>query len=746
LTLPVLKPKLSRAGRNNLPDADLNMKNSNNRRGGRERRAVTLFFAAFLMVVMLGIVAFAIDVGYIVLVRTQLQAAADSSAIAATAVMTLPRGEMTDTAKQFAAYHLAAGKNVQLLDKDIEYGTWDAGRRSFAPSPTPGNAVRVTAKCDKTTTGEVGFFFAGILNSFSFTRQASAVAMANPRDIAFVVDLSGSMNDDTEPCWATDVENSTFAPAGYPTVGSDLMQQVYSDFGFGAYPGTLEYLGAPAGVPKNSYAYAELTKDGGYLTTNSIPVQYRIQTTDSEVIRKQKGYSWVIDYQIARVMPNAKPTPDSIKNYAYWEKYLDYLSLAITITPPSPPAPTPTPTPSPSPTPTPTPTPTPSPTPTPPRPTIGWRDHGICAPWFAAWTANPTFAGPSRGAARLMELQLAMTPGSLDAVLLSEMLSATSYGTPPANRGTIPPNRYSGRIDACNNPNADTFPAATISVPRGYRNYIGYRTYVQFMMDHGRDAQPVNGTYVPLSQLSADCPWHMEETAGGTFNFPPREQPSHAARRALIAAMQVIKDRNSSIGNLDQRDWVSIVTFDKLTGGGPVVIEPLTGDYDQAMLACTTLQACSDVGATTATETGLITARALLQPKKTGGSGRLATNKVVVLLTDGVPNLYSSSAATIKAFIGSHADLHDFYNNGAYWCDAALMQVALMKADHWDVYPVGVGLGTDYDFMDRMARMGGTADGNGHSPRGSGNPAQYEQTLTDIFRKIITSPRIRLVQ
>ena len=156
------------------------MKKCNNRRGGRDRRAVTLIFAAFLMVIMLGMVAFAIDVGYIVLVRTQLQAAADSSAMAATAVMTLPRGDMTDTAKQFAGYHLAAGKNVRLLDKDIEYGTWDAGRRSFAPSPTPGNAVRVTAKCDKTTTGDVGFFFAGVLNSFSFTRQAVAVAMARP--------------------------------------------------------------------------------------------------------------------------------------------------------------------------------------------------------------------------------------------------------------------------------------------------------------------------------------------------------------------------------------------------------------------------------------------------------------------------------------------------------------------------------------------------------------------------------------
>ena len=59
---------------------------------------------------------------------------------------------------------------------------------------------------------------------------------------------------------------------------------------------------------------------------------------------------------------------------------------------------------------------------------------------------------------------------------------------------------------------------------------------------------------------------------------------------------------------------------------------------------------------------------------------------------------------------------------------------------------MGVGLGCDYGFMDRMARMGGTADSNGQSPRGSGNPADYEQKLTDIFSKIITNPQIRLVE
>jgi len=355
-------------------------------------------------------------------------------------------------------------------------------------------------------------------------------------------------------------------------------------------------------------------------------------------------------------------------------------------------------------------------------------------------------SGLSQGVARPIELQLAMTPGSWDAVLLTELLSATSYGTPPANRGAIPPNRYSGRIDGFNNPNNDTFPTATIDIPRGYRNWIGYRTYVQFMMDHGRDAQPVTGTYVPLSRFSSYCPWHSEDTAGGSFEFPPREQPTHAARRALIAAIQVVNNRNATIADLNQRDWVSIITFDKLSGGGPIIAQPLTGDYDQAMQACTQLQACSDVGATTATETGLITARQHLQPTNAGGNGRLSTNKVVVLLTDGVPNLYSSSSATIDSYIGSHSDLTDFYNNGAYWCDAPLMQAAMMKSDRWSVFPVGVGLGTDYNFMDRMARMGGTANDAGQSPRGSGNPAQYEQILTDIFQKIITNPKIRLVQ
>ncbi len=610
----------------------------------RSRRGVTLILSVFLLGLVLVMAGFAIDVGYIVLTRTQLQSASDSAAMAAVASMGLTRGEMVAVADEYAGYHVAAGSPIDLESDDVEYGVWDIEARTFTPTAEPGNAVRVTTRVDESH-GTPSLFFGQLFNQFDFTQKASAVAMANPRDIAFVVDLSGSMNNDTEPCWVTEAINDRFAPDGYPTVGTELMQQLYDDFSYGTFPGTLEYIGRPWGVSQNKQAYANLTKNGGPLARGTVPEAYRIRSGDSERTRKQKAYAAMIDFQIANVMPNAKPTPSSAATYAYWEKYLDY-------------------------------------------------------------------------------------------IIDNERVRS---------RGYLPPSQDSDRIDRFGNPSSSTFPEVSRYVARGFRNKIGYRTYVQFMMDYGRDLKPEGSTYVPLSQYSPDCPWRSESTPGGTFRFPPREQPTHAARRALIAAMQVIKERNETITNPNQRDQVAIVAFDLLSGGGPVVRQELTGDYDAAMLACTTLQAVGDKGASTATESGLIKAREHLQPPNKGGQGRYTANKFIVLLTDGVPNLYSSSRSEIRSYV-TDSDSSDFYGGSKYAYDAAIMQASMMQGDNWYTFPVGVGLGTNYDFMDRLSRTGGTADDGGSSPRGSGNPAQYEQRLTEIFEEIITNPKVRLVQ
>ena len=567
----------------------------------RNRRGAVLILAALLLVLVMALLAFAIDLGYIVLVRTQLQSAADSSAMAAAASMALPRGEMENVAKEYAGYNdCGGGRKVQLNPTDVEYGNWDTSTRVFTPSSEIGNAIRVTTRTDVNTGGESALFFGKIFNRASFAQKASAVAMCNPRDICFVVDLSGSMNDDTDPDEAAAI-NSRYAAVGYPTVGTDLMQTVYNDFGFGAYPGTSAWIGKSLGVA-SSNPYNDLTKNSGALSKTTIPTKYRILSTDSSSTRKTKAYSWIMDVQIPALMPAAKPVPNSASNYSYWASYID-----------------------------------------------------------------------------------------------------------------------------------------------DYQDDLGYRTYMKFMMYNGRDVKPDGTTFTPLSRQSPDCPMHSEATAGGTFSFPPREQPTHASRRSVIAAINVVKERNKNIGDQAQRDWVSIITFDRITSGGPVVVQPLTGDYDAAMQICTTLQAVGSNGYSTATETGLISAMSLLKKKSEGGTGREATNKVVVLLTDGEPNLYSSSNSTINSYVSGHSS-SNFYSSGSkYPQQASLMQANAMQLKKWQVFPVGIGLGTDYDFMDRMARMGSTAK-DGQSPRGSGNPAEYEQRLTDIFEEIILSPRVRLVQ
>jgi len=85
------------------------------------RRAVTLLLACFLMVAALGMVAFALDIGYIVLVRTQLQAAADAAAMAAAQSMGASRQELVAIAQQYAGYHSVGGpdRRVQLRPEDV---------------------------------------------------------------------------------------------------------------------------------------------------------------------------------------------------------------------------------------------------------------------------------------------------------------------------------------------------------------------------------------------------------------------------------------------------------------------------------------------------------------------------------------------------------------------------------------------------------------------------------------------------
>ena len=573
----------------------------------RRRRGAIAVLAAVLLVVMIAMIAFAVDIGYLGLARTQLQVAADSAALAAAATAGKSRGEMETVAKSFASANKVAGRNVQLSSSDIIYGTWNTTTRTFAPSATPSNAVKVITRADDANGGKVGLFFGGIFGVKGQTESASAIATMNPRDIAFVIDLSGSMNDDTEPDNTSSI-NGTYGSG----IGSNLINQVYADFGYNATYGSepSQYIGQGlSGVSKKSSessTLSQLTSTSGPLSNASIPSQYRIAKKDSSSTCTTKAYSWIMDVQIRALLPAAKPVPTSTNsgNYNYWKTYIDY-----------------------------------------------------------------------------------------------------------------------------------------------YWDTMSYRSYVMFMMYYGaRTSKPGGSLYTPLSQFSADCPYHTESTAGGSFSFPPREMPTHAGRRAIIAALQVIKEVNQSIVDTGQRDWVSLITFDAASNGAVTQV-PLTSDYNTAMQGCTKLQAVADaIGSSTATEVGLIAAANHIKPQSQGGVGREHTNKIVVLMTDGMPNQYTSSGTAISNYISQHSSSNFYGGSGSYAKDAALMQTSMVQGNNWYLYPVGLGAGCDYTFMDRMARMGATANDSGQAARGTGNPDDVESVLTDIFEKIITNPKLRLVK
>jgi len=89
------------------------MGNRKNRRR-KSRRAAIIVLSALLLIFMIGLIAFAVDLGFIVLVRTELQSAADSAALAAGASMGFTNAEIIAAGQQFAAYHKAGGKSVSL--------------------------------------------------------------------------------------------------------------------------------------------------------------------------------------------------------------------------------------------------------------------------------------------------------------------------------------------------------------------------------------------------------------------------------------------------------------------------------------------------------------------------------------------------------------------------------------------------------------------------------------------------------
>lgn len=143
------------------------------------RRGVTLVLMVFMMTVVIGIAAFAVDFGRMYLFRSQLHSAADAAALAGTFRVSQPHADRTDaqdTAVSYGTRAPLAGGSVGLAPADVIPGSWtQAG--GFVPDPAlDWNSSTVDAV--QATTRYTGPFIFGRffgINSHDVTATAVAV-------------------------------------------------------------------------------------------------------------------------------------------------------------------------------------------------------------------------------------------------------------------------------------------------------------------------------------------------------------------------------------------------------------------------------------------------------------------------------------------------------------------------------------------------------------------------------------------
>ncbi len=155
---------------------------------------VVAIYAALTMTALLGIAALAVDIGYMMVGKSELQRTADAAALAATRHLgsiyeSIPYEEqqyfdasphvqaIQGAAIDVAGQNRAAGIFVTIDAADIQIGTWDPDRDpKFAATLAQPDAVHVRARRDGTTNGPITTFFARIFGIHSLGVSAAATA------------------------------------------------------------------------------------------------------------------------------------------------------------------------------------------------------------------------------------------------------------------------------------------------------------------------------------------------------------------------------------------------------------------------------------------------------------------------------------------------------------------------------------------------------------------------------------------
>ncbi|HEX4128642.1 MAG TPA: pilus assembly protein TadG-related protein [Pirellulales bacterium] len=169
----------------------------------QRRRGSILPLFAVAMIPFLGFLALSIDLGLLAIARTQCQNAADNAAIAA--VRTLNGSTSGNTtaattnAQKAGTLSPVLGQSLATSDMTITHGSYhyNTTTQSFSPQFPPVSPDNYNLTQVVVTPARSGFF-SRVFGLTSFNISATAQAVYRPRDVAIVLDFSGSMNNETD--------------------------------------------------------------------------------------------------------------------------------------------------------------------------------------------------------------------------------------------------------------------------------------------------------------------------------------------------------------------------------------------------------------------------------------------------------------------------------------------------------------------------------------------------------------------
>lgn len=165
-----------------------------------QRQGAMLVLIAITLPLVVIMAAFALDVAWMQLVRTELRTATDAASRAGAKTLSLKQNvpDARRAAKEASQRNRVAGEPLQLRDTEIQFGTsrqaTDTSRFNFTAGGTLLNAVRVSGnRTAGSLGGPVDLFLGRVLGVNTFEPQQVATSTQLDRDICLVVDRSGSM-------------------------------------------------------------------------------------------------------------------------------------------------------------------------------------------------------------------------------------------------------------------------------------------------------------------------------------------------------------------------------------------------------------------------------------------------------------------------------------------------------------------------------------------------------------------------